>query len=68
MMVCLDDTELIAKTAIAKAMLSVRLAKQGRAMGDFHVSVCDGWLNAYANYWCSDHTEYLGFQLGELVH
>jgi hypothetical protein len=52
-MVCLDDSEIIAKAVIAKAMLSVRLARQGRTMGDFHVSVCDGWMFAYANFWCS---------------
>jgi hypothetical protein len=64
-MVLLDDSEVIAKSAIAKAMLSVRLAKQGRKMGDFHASIAeDGSIMAYANYWCSDFTEWVGFELG----
>jgi hypothetical protein len=65
-MVVLEDSELIAKAAIAKAMLSVRLARQGRTLLDFHVSRAeDGKTTmAYANFWCSDHTEYMSFEDG----
>jgi hypothetical protein len=62
------DPELIAKAMIAKAMLSVRLARQGRSLDDFHlwVSRRKRRCTAYANYWSSDDTEYLSFELEAL--